>query len=710
MQFNTFTKTIDLGDGKPIVIETGKMAKQAHGAVTVQCGDTILLCTVVSATEVKEGQSWFPLTVEYREKFSAAGRIPGSFQRREARISDDEILTCRLIDRAIRPLFPDGYMFDTQVLISVISYDEHKLPEALAGLAASTALTLSDIPFAGPISEVRVAKVGDQYVINPTPAELKEAKLEIIVGATIDNVTMVEGEARECSEDELIEAIKVGHAAIKVHCQAQLDLAAQCGKEKREVEEIEVDEELYARIEAACRQGIFDVARGGLSKPERKEGFQAVFDKYMEQYEGLSEEELEALDTDKIKEYYKKLEKEVIRKMVLDERVRLDGRQTDEIRGLAMEIDLLPIPHGSALFTRGETQSLTTVTLGSKKDEQLIDNLLGVSFKKFLLHYNFPPFSTGETRPMRGPGRREIGHGNLAWRSLYNRLPAEAENPYTIRVVSDILESNGSSSMATVCAGSLALMDSGLKIDKHVSGIAMGMIADDQGRYAILSDILGDEDHLGDMDFKVTGTREGITACQMDIKVDGLPYDVLAEALAQARKGREHILNAMYECVSEPRADYKPHVPRTEIFDIDKEFIGAVIGPGGKVIQEIQEKTDTTINLEEIKEEGVGRITIYGQDKEGITGAVKWIKGIVAVPEVGEIYEAKVVAIQSYGAFVEFMPGKQGLLHISQIRWERLDNMDGVFNEGDTVEVKLMGIDDKGRYKLSHKVLIPKPE
>lgn len=706
MTFNTFAKTIDLGDGKPITIETGKVAKQADGAVTVTCGNTVLLCTVVSSTELREGQSFFPLSVDYREKFSAAGRIPGSFQRREARISDDEILTCRLVDRAIRPLFPDGYMFDTQVLISVISYDEHKLPEALAGLAASAALTISDIPFQGPISEVRVAKVGDSFVINPTPVELEEAELEVIVGATMDNVTMVEGEAKECSEEDLIEAIKAGHAAIKVHCQAQMDLAAECGKETREIETVEIDEELYKKIETFCKDKIYAVAKGGLTKPERKEGFKAVYEEYMAQF---SEEEIEELDVDQIKEYYRKVEKDVIRKMVVEDKIRLDGRQTDEIRGLAMEISNLPVPHGSALFTRGETQSLTTVTLGSKKDEQLIDNLLGVSFKKFLLHYNFPPFSTGETRPMRGPGRREIGHGNLAWRSLVNMLPPEAENPYTVRVVSDILESNGSSSMATVCAGSLALMDSGLKLKKHVSGIAMGMIAED-GKYAILSDILGDEDHLGDMDFKVTGTKEGICACQMDIKVDGLSYEVLGEALAQAKRGRMHILDAMYDTISEPRADYKPHVPRTHIMDIDKEFIGAVIGPGGKIIQEIQETSSTTINLEEIKEEGVGRITIYGVNKADIETAVNMIKNIVAIPEVGDVYDAKVVALQPYGAFVEFLPGKQGLLHISQIRWERLESMDGVLTEGKNVKVKLMGIDDKGRFKLSHKVLIPKPE
>ena len=562
MTFKTFSKTIDLGDGKPITIETGKMAKQAHGSVTVSCGDTVLLCTVVSNYEAMEGQSFFPLTVEYREKFASAGRIPGSFLRREARPSDEEILTCRLVDRAIRPLFPDGYMCETQVLVSVLSYGEDQLPEAMAGLAASAALTISDAPFAGPISEARVALLDGKHIINPTPAEREAAKLEIIVGATMENVTMVEGEAKECSEEELIEAIKAGHAAIKIHCQAQLDLATECGKEKREVEMVEVDEELYNKIASFATDKVYAVAKGGFPKPERKEGFQAVIDAYFEQY---TEEELEELDTSKIKGYYRKIEKEVIRKMVVDEKVRLDGRQTDQIRPLAMETDNLPIPHGSALFTRGETQSLSTVTLGNKKDEQLVDNLLGVSFKKFLLHYNFPPFSTGEAKRMMGVSRREIGHGTLALRSLKNMLPEDASNPYTIRLVSDILESNGSSSMATVCAGSLALMDSGLDIKKHVSGVAMGMIADDSGNYAILSDILGDEDHLGDMDFKVTGSREGICACQMDIKVDGLSYEVLGEALAQARTGRLHILDAMYDCISEPRAEYKPHVPRTEI-------------------------------------------------------------------------------------------------------------------------------------------------
>ncbi len=708
MKFDIHSKTIDLGDGKVVTIETGKMAKQADGSVTVRCGNTILLCTVVSGTKLRPGQDFFPLSVDYREQFAAAGRIPGSFQRREARISEDEILTSRLVDRAIRPLFPDGYLFETQVLVTCISYDENVLPEAYAGLAASAALTISDIPFiGGPISEVRVALVDGKHIINPTPEELKVAKLEIIVGATIDNVTMVEGEANECSEQELIDAIKAGHTAIKVHCQAQLDLAAECGKENREFEVEEIDEELYNKIAAHCKDGIIAIAKGALSKPERKDGLKAVKESYMETY---TEEELEELDTDQISKYYSKVEKETIRKVILEDRVRLDGRQMDEIRDLIIEVDPLPIPHGSALFTRGETQALATVTFGAKKEEQLIDNLLGVSFKKFMLHYNFPPFSVGEARPMRGPGRREIGHGNLAWRSLNKMMPPEGENPYTIRIVSDVLESNGSSSMATVCGGSLALMDAGFNFPKHVSGIAMGMVADDKGNYAILSDILGDEDHLGDMDFKLTGTKDGICACQMDIKVDGLSYEVLGEALAQAHKGRVHILEAMEATISQPREDYKPNVPRTSILEIPKDFIGAVIGPGGKVIQEIQEKTKSVINLEEIKEEGIGRITIYATNKDDITAAENEIKNIVAIPEVGDIYDAKVMAIQAYGAFVEFMPGKQGLLHISQIKWERLDSMDGVLKEGENIKVKLMGIDDKGRFKLSHKELLPRPE
>jgi polyribonucleotide nucleotidyltransferase len=706
LTFNTFSKTIDLGDGKPVTIETGKLAKQADGAVTVRCGNTIILCTVVAATEAKPGQDFFPLSVDYRETFAASGRIPGSFQRREARISNDEILTSRLIDRAIRPLFPDNFINETQVLVTVISYDENVLPEAYAGLAASAALTISGIPFDGPISEVRVAKVNDKYIVNPTPAEIKIASLEIIVGATFENVTMVEGESLECSEEELIEAIKVGHSAIKIHCQAQKELQALCGKPIREIVPIEVDEELFNKIADHCTSGIIEIASAGLSKPERKEGFKKNRDSFLTT---LSEEQLAELDLEKFYKYYSKIEKEAIRKCLLDTKKRLDGRKTDEIRDLYIEVDILPTPHGSALFTRGETQALATVTLGNKKDEQLIDNLLGVHFSKFMLHYNFPPFSTGEAKPMRGTGRREIGHGNLAERSLKNMLNLGTDNPYTIRIVSDVLESNGSSSMATVCASSMALMDAGLPMKRHVSGIAMGMVADKDGRYAILSDILGDEDHIGDMDFKVTGTRNGICACQMDIKVDGLSYEVLAEALNQAKKGRLHLLDALEKAIPSPRPDMKPHVPRTAVINIPKDFIGAIIGPGGKVIQEMQEKTKTTINLEEIKEEGIGKITIYGVNKSDIDAAVNEIKKIVAIPEVGDIYDAKVIAIQTYGAFVEFMPGKQGLLHISQIKWERLTSLEGVLKEGDNIQVKLMGTDDKGRFKLSHKVLIPEP-
>ncbi len=708
MQLPTFSKTITLNN-KNITIETGKMARQAHGAVTVKCGNAVLLATVVSNKEVKEGAGFFPLTVQYQEKFASAGRIPGSFQRREGRISNYEILVSRLIDRAIRPLFPDGYMNETQVLITLVSFDEEVMPDALAGLAASAALTISDIPFNGPISEVRVAKIGDNFVVNPTRSELENASLEVIVGATEADVTMVEGEAKECSEEDLIEAIKTGHAAIKEQCKTQIALAEECGKVKREIAIAEGDETLKNTIENACKEGIYEVAKSGLSKPERKEGFKKVKQAFLDTF---SEEELEELNTDLFEEYYYKLEKETIRDMVLTDKTRLDGRAFDEIRGLNIEVDTLPSPHGSALFTRGETQSLTTVTLGTKSDEQLIDKPEGVSFNRFMLHYNFPPFCTGEAKPIRGTSRREIGHGNLAWRSIKQMMPSEEANPYTIRVVSDILESNGSSSMATVCAGSLALMDAGVKMKKHVSGIAMGMIADDKGRYAVLSDILGDEDHLGDMDFKVTGTKDGICACQMDIKVDGLSYEVLAEALSQAKKGRIHILDAMENTIAAPRENVKPHAPRIISMDIPGEFIGAVIGPGGKVIQELQEKTQTQINIEEIKEDGtsIGRVYIYATNEDNLKAAKKKIDGITAIPEVGETYEAEVKSIMPYGAFVEFLPGKQGLLHISEISWTRLENMDGVMSEGDSVKVKLLDIDNKGRFKLSRKVLLPKPE
>lgn len=707
MHFNIFRKTFDIGNGVDVTIETGKLARQADGSVVVRCGDTMILATVVSATEAKPGQGFFPLSVDYQEKFASSGRIPGSFQRRETRITDPEILVSRLVDRAIRPLFPEGYLNETQLLISVISQDAEIPGETLAGLAASAALAVSDIPFLEPISEVRVCKIDGEYVVNPKASDALRATLDIMLGATEENILMVEGEALEAQEIELIEAIQVGHKAIKVHCQQQKALAAEMGVVKREYTAPEPLVELEARVAAACEAGITAVAQAALGKHERKNRLKEVKNAFLE---SISEEEKETFDYKAFEEVYSNLEWTTIRNVVLKDRIRLDGRQLDEIRPLAMEIDYLPSPHGSALFTRGETQSLTTVTLGSKQDEQLVDKAAGVEYKKFLLHYNFPPFSTGEVKPQRGPSRREVGHANLALRSLKNMLPGDAENPYTIRVVSDILESNGSSSMATVCAGSLALMDAGIQIKKHVSGIAMGMISSGSD-YAILSDILGDEDHLGDMDFKVTGTKDGITGCQMDIKVDGLSMDVLKEALDQAKRGRLHILNHMYACIEAPRPELKPHTPRAHVMEIPKEFIGAIIGPGGKIIQAMQEETQTEITIEEIKEQGIGRVIILSNNKDNMDAAIRKIKGIVAVPEVGEVYDSVVKSIVAFGAFVEFMPGKQGLLHISEISHSRLENLDGVLKEGDEIKVKLIGVDPKtGKFKLSHKVLLPKPE
>ncbi len=707
MHFNILSKTFDIGNGQNVTIETGKLARQADGSVMVRCGNTMILATVVSALEAKPGQGFFPLSVDYQEKFAASGRIPGSFPRRETRITDPEILVSRLVDRAIRPLFPEGYLNETQILISVISQDPEVPGENLAGLAASAALAVSDIPFLEPISEVRVCKIDGEYVINPKTSDAVRATLDIMLGATEENILMVEGEALEAQEEELIEAIIVGHEAVKNHCRQQKDLAAEKGVVKREFTAPEPLTELEARVAAACETGIADVAKSALGKHERKNRLKEVKKAFLE---SIPEEEVETFDYKAFDEIYGNLEWTTIRNVVLKERVRLDGRQLDEIRPLAMEIDYLPSPHGSALFTRGETQSLTTVTLGSKQDEQLVDKAAGLEFKKFLLHYNFPPFSTGEVKPQRGPSRREVGHANLALRSLKNMLPADSENPYTIRVVSDILESNGSSSMATVCAGSLALMDAGIQVKKHVSGIAMGMISSGSD-YAILSDILGDEDHLGDMDFKVTGTRDGITGCQMDIKVDGLSMTVLREALEQAKRGRLHILNHMYECVEAPRADLKPHTPRAFVMEIPKEFIGAVIGPGGKIIQGMQEETQTEITIEEIKELGIGRVIIMSNNKDNMDAAIRKIKGIVAVPEVGDVYDSVVKSIVAFGAFVEFMPGKQGLLHISEISHSRLETMDGVLKEGDEIKVKLIGVDPKtGKFKLSHKVLLPRPE
>lgn len=705
MQFNIHTQIVDYGDGRTVTVETGKLARQADGAVTVRCGNCIILATACASEEPKVGIDFFPLTVEYQEKFASAGRIPGSFMRREGKLSDHEVLISRLVDRAIRPMFADNFKNDTQVLIYLISNDDNVDPDTLVGLAASSALSVSSIPFEGPISEVRVVKANGQFIVNPYRNVKDSLELDIILAGTAENILMVEGEAKECSEADLVEAIKLGHEIIKKQCTAQLELIQKAGKTKMEVTAPEEDEELQAKITAFAKDRILTIAKSALGKHERKTGLKQIKADFID---AIPEEELETFNKDLFSKYYAKLEKETIREMILNEKMRLDGRKTDEIRPLFMEVDVLPSPHGSALFTRGETQSLTTVTLGSKQDEQLIDKAEDLSYNKFLLHYNFPPFSTGEVKPMRGTSRREVGHGNLAMRSLKQMLPAEESNPYTLRVVSDILESNGSSSMATVCAGTLALMDAGVQIKKHVSGIAMGMISKDE-KYAILSDILGDEDHLGDMDFKVTGTRDGICGVQMDLKIDGLSYVVLAEALEQARKGRLHIINAMEICIPAARPDIKPHAPRVENIIIPKEFIGAVIGPGGKVIQEMQEVTNTTITIEENKEKGIGNVIIFANNKESIEAAKNRIKAIVAVPEVGEIYESEVKSIMPYGAFVEFMPGKQGLLHISEVSHKRLENLDGVLKEGDKIEVKLLGIDNKtGKYKLSRKVLLPK--
>lgn len=707
MEFNIHTQTVDYGNGRTATIETGKLARQADGAVVVRSGNCIILATAVATEEPKEGIDFFPLTVEYQEKFASAGRIPGSFHRREGRASEYEILICRLVDRAIRPMFAENFKNDTQVLLYLISSDENVEPDTLVGLAASAALSISSIPFEGPISEVRVAKIDGKFVVNPTPAENEKAELSIILAGTIENTLMVEGEAKEASETDLIEAIKVGHEVIISQCRSQIELQQKCGKPKMEVAVPEEDEVLKERIRVFAENRIKQVALSASGKHERKAALKQIKEDFMA---GVSEEELETFNTELFAKYYAKLEKTTIRHTVLNERIRLDGRKTDQIRPLAMEIDILPSPHGSALFTRGETQSLTTVTLGSKQDEQMIDKAEDLTYSKFMLHYNFPPFSTGEVKMLRGTSRREVGHGNLAARSLKQMLPGEDDNPYTIRVVSDILESNGSSSMATVCAGSLALMDAGIKFKKHVSGIAMGMIAE-EGKYAILSDILGDEDHLGDMDFKVTGTRDGICGVQMDLKVDGLSYEVLAEALEQARKGRLHILSAMEACIPQHRPDLKPHAPRAESINIPKEFIGAVIGPGGKIIQDIQDKTNTVITIEENKEKGIGKVTVLSNNKENMQAAWERIKSIVSVPEVGDEYDAEVKSIMPYGAFVEFLPGKQGLLHISEVAHARLETLEGILKEGQRIRVKLLGIDNKtGKFKLSRKVLLPKEE
>ncbi|HEX5154244.1 MAG TPA: polyribonucleotide nucleotidyltransferase [Parafilimonas sp.] len=695
-----------LPDGQEVFIETGRLARQANGAVTVRQGNCIILATVVASKEPKEGQDWFPLTVDYNEKFASAGRIPGSFFKREGRLNDYEVLISRLIDRALRPLFPEDYFCDVQVLVTLISSDAEVVPDSLACLAASAALAVSDIPIKEIISEVRVARIEGEMVINPFRTQLAGADMDFMIGATEKNLMMVEGESEECSEEDLIHALQLAHDAIRVQIKAQQELRDKVGiTTKREYAKPEQNEELKEKVVAFSKDRIYQVAAGGTAKAERTDAFKLIKDELL-----LSLPEDTAEDHIKLaKKYFDDLHWEVVRNMILDDRKRLDGRKLDEVRQLDMETDVLPAPHGSALFTRGETQSLTTVTLGTPLDELLVESAATSEYSNFILHYNFPPFSTGEVKPMRGPGRREVGHGNLAMRSLKQMMPG-SEYPYTVRVVSDILESNGSSSMATVCAGSLALMDAGVPIPKHVSGVAMGLITrTSDNKYAILTDILGDEDHLGDMDFKVTGTREGICGVQMDIKIDGLSMDVMREALEQARKGRLHILEAMYASVGAARPEVKSHAPRMEKLIIDKEFIGAVIGPQGKVIQEIQKETGTTINIEEVG--NFGEVSIFSTNKEGVEKALKWIKGIVAVPQVGDVYEAKVKSIQPYGAFVEFLPKKEGLLHISEISWKRLESMEGVLNEGDIVKVKLIGLDQRtGKFKLSRKALMPKPE
>jgi polyribonucleotide nucleotidyltransferase len=703
---NPIYKTIELGDGRVITIETGKLAKQADGAVTVRMGSTMLLATVTAAKDASPGVDFMPLQVEYKEKFSAYGRFPGGFMKREGKASDYEILTSRLVDRALRPLFPDNYHAEVYVNIILYSADGVDMPDALAGLAASAALAVSDVPFNGPISEVRVARVDGKFVINPTFPELEKADIDVMVGATLDNIMMVEGEMEEVQEAEMLEAIKVAHEAIKIQCRALIELSQACGKsEKRTYEHETNDEELRKDVREKCYAKVYAVAVSGSSKHERSEAFEQIAEEYKA---GFTEEDLEE-KAGMIGRYYHEVEKEAMRRAILDEGKRLDGRQTTEIRPIWCEADYLPGPHGAAVFTRGETQSLTTVTLGTKADEKTIDDVLIHGKERFLLHYNFPPFSTGEAKASRGVGRREVGHGNLAHRALKRMIPKDY--PYVIRVISDILESNGSSSMATVCAGTLALMDAGVQLKKPVSGIAMGLISENKGQnYAILSDILGDEDHLGDMDFKVTGTKDGITATQMDIKVDGLSYEILENALAQAKAGRLHILDKLTETLPEPRADLKPHAPRIETLTIGKEYIGAIIGPGGKIIQGIQEKTGAIISIEEI--DGVGKVEVAGTNKTIIDAAMKAIRSIVAVPEVGEIYEGKISSVMPYGAFIEFMPGKDGLLHISEIDWKRLETVEQAgLKEGDTVQVKLVDIDPKtGKFKLSRKILLPRPE
>lgn len=706
MLYNATQKVIQLSGGREIVIETGKLAKQADGSVVVRQGDTMLLATVVAAKEPKPDCDFMPLSVEYKEKYAAAGCFPGGFLKREARPSDYEILVARLIDRALRPLFPSDFHAEVFVTVNLISAEKDIMPDALAGLAASAALAVSDVPFAGPISEVRVSRINGEFVINPTYTQNENADLDIMVGATYDNILMVEGEMKEVSEADMLEAIKFAHAEIKKHCLAQMELSKELGKDvKRTYCHETNDEALREKVIAETYDKAYAIARERSAKHERSEKFEALEEEFCAQF---TEEEL-VEKRPLIKRYFHDdVLKKAMRNMILDEGIRLDGRHTTEIRPIWCEVGYLPCAHGSAIFTRGETQSLSTVTLGTKLDEKQIDEVLVKGTEQFVLHYNFPPFSTGEARASRGLSRREIGHGNLAWRALKPMVPVGEENPYAVRVVSDILESNGSSSMATVCAGTLALMDAGVKIKKPVSGIAMGLITDTKtGKYAILSDILGDEDHLGDMDFKVTGTKDGITATQMDIKVDGLSYEVLAKALKQAKQGRMHILGKILETIPEPRADYKPFVPRIVQITIPQEFIGAVIGPGGKVIQEIQKQTGTTITITE--KDNKGYVDIFGEDKGALDSALARIKEIVAIPEVGEVYNGKIRSIVAFGAFVEILPGKDGLLHISEIGNKRYETMEETgLKEGDMIEVKLIGIDPKnGKLKLSRKVLLP---
>jgi polyribonucleotide nucleotidyltransferase len=705
MSLNATTVKIQMEDGKEILISTGKLARQADGAVTVQCGNCILLATVCASKEPKPGQSFFPLSVDYQEKMASAGKIPGSFFKREGRINDYEILISRLVDRALRPLFPEDYLCDVQIQVTLISSDPEVMPDALACLAASAALAVSTIPIQEIISEVRIARINGNYVINPTRSELATADMDFIIGATSKNIMMVEGEAKECLEADVITAIELAHKAIRIQVQAQEELRKTLAITPRSYTAGNTDENLESMVNAFAADKMLEIARSQSTKADRSDAFKALETALVEHLGEAITDENKSL----VKTYFGNLQYDVVRNMILEERVRLDGRKLDEVRPLYMEIDFLPSPHGSALFTRGETQSLTTVTLGTSQDELLIENAASSNYEKFILHYNFPGFSTGEVKPNRGPGRREVGHGNLAKRSLAQMMPSN-DYPYTVRVVSDILESNGSSSMATVCAGSLALMDAGVPLPKHVSGVAMGLISrSTDKKFAILTDILGDEDHLGDMDFKVTGTKEGICGIQMDIKVDGLSMEIMSQALEQAKQGRLHILDAMYACTPAHRTEPKPHAPRIEQIVIDREFIGAVIGPGGKIIQEIQRETNTTITIEEVDETGV--VKIFSSNKESIEKAMNWVKGIVAVPEIGQEYDSVVKGIKEFGAFVEFLPGKQGLLHISEISWSRLNSLDGVLKEGDKIRIKLIGTDPKtGKFRLSHKVLLPKPE